>query len=104
MLCCLIDSRRAAAAYLRISTNLVTERESEYIVKIAENCQAVSDMVSAFRDKVCRSSTCDTAYNTVKAFGVFTPALRQEQIRMLEKALILDEESCRLAESMLPSM
>lgn len=101
MLCCLIDSRRAAADYLRTSTYLVTEKESEYLVKIAENCQEISDMVSAFRDKVCCSSACETAYNTVEAFGVSMPALRQEQIRMLEKALILDEESCRLAESML---
>ncbi|MDE6750023.1 MAG: helix-turn-helix domain-containing protein [Lachnospiraceae bacterium] len=101
MLCNLLDSRHAAASYLRTSIYLTTENESVYLAKIAENCQAISDMVYAFREKVRNSSTCATDYNTVNAFVVSTPDLREEQVNMLEAALALDEESCRLAELIL---
>lgn len=101
MMCSLMDSRNAAASYLHISTYLATENESVYLTKIAENCQAISDMVYAFREKVRDSSTCATAYNMVNAFGVSTPELREEQVNILEAALALDEESCRMAELIL---
>ena len=101
MLCSLMDSRSAAAAYLRTSTYLVTENESEYLFEIAENCQTISNMISAFRNKLHLSSACEIAYNTVNAFGVSTPELRKEQINLLENALVLDAESCQLAEQML---
>lgn len=101
MLYSLIDARRAAASYLRTSVYLAAEKESEYLVKIAENYQAVSDMVSAFRDKVQASSTCAIAYNTINAFGVSTPELRKEQISLLEKVQFLEEKNCGLAEIIL---
>lgn len=101
MLCNLIDARCAAAAYLRTSTYLLEERESGYLVQIAENCQRISDMVYSFRDKVCRSSACAISYNTINAFGVSTPKLREEQISLLKDTLALDEESCGLAELIL---
>lgn len=101
MLCNLIDARRAAAVYLRASTYLLGERESEYLAKIADNCQLISDMVSTFRDKVYHFSDCRIAYNTLDAFGVSTPELRREQISLLGDALALDEKSCGLAELIL---
>lgn len=97
MLCSLIDSRYAAASYLRMSVYLVTEKESVYLAKIAENCQTIADMVLAFRRKVQRSSACEIAYNTVNAFGVSTLELRKEQVGLIESILVLEEESCRLA-------
>lgn len=101
MLYSLIDARRAAASYLRACIYLAAEKESEYLVKIAENYQAISDMVSTFRDKVLASSTCAIAYNTINAFGVSTPGLRKEQISLLEKVRLLEEENCGLEDMIL---
>ncbi|MDE6619576.1 MAG: helix-turn-helix domain-containing protein [Lachnospiraceae bacterium] len=104
MLCSLMDARRAAASYLRESCSLLTEKEQEHLAKIAENEQSIADMVSAFRDKICRPAGCAISYNTVKTFGASTPQLRREQIGLLEKALVLEEENCRLAELILERM
>lgn len=101
MLCSLADSRRAAAAWLRESRTLLTAEGREYLAQIAENCQTIFDTVSAFRDRVCLTSTCRIAYNTLNAYGVSTPGLRREQIHLLENALVLEEENCRLAELIL---
>lgn len=101
MLCNLADARRAAAAWLREDTSLANETGRQYLAKIAENCQTISDTVSAFRDIVRRASTCEIAYNTINAYGVSTPGLRKEQIALLENALVLEEENCRLAELIL---
>ena len=101
MLCNLIDSRRAAASYLRENIALLTEQSQEYLTKIAGNCQTIADTLSAFRCKLYRSSVYTASYNTINAFGVSTPELRKEQIDHLENALILEEENCRLAESIL---
>lgn len=103
MLCSLIDSRRAAASYLHenVYISLMSENEQKYLAKIAENCRTISAMFSGFRSKLQDSSRCEIAYNTVKAFGVSTPELRKEQIDLLKKALILDEESCQLAQLIL---
>lgn len=101
MLCNLIDARHAAASYLRENTALLTGQGQEYLAKIAENCQTIADMASAFRCKVYRSSACAALYNTITAFGVSTPELRKEQIDLLENALTLEEENCRLAELIL---
>lgn len=104
MLCNLVDARQAAASYLSESRFLLTEKEQEPLIKIAENEQAIADMIDAFRDKVCRRSGCAISYNTVKNVGVSTPQLRREQIGLLEKALALEEENCRLAELILQEM
>ncbi len=104
MLCNLVDARQAAASYLSESRFLLTEKEQEPLIKIAENEQAIADMIVAFRDKVCRRSGCVISYNTVKNVGVSTPQLRREQIGLLEKALALEEENCRLAELILQEM
>lgn len=101
MLCSLIDARRAAASWLRGNIALLSEKGREYLAKIAENFQAISDTLSAFRYKVSHSSACAISYNTVKAFGVSTPELRKEQARLLENALVLEDENCRLAELIL---
>lgn len=101
LLCSLIDSRGAAVLWLRDNIDLIPEKGKGYLTKIAENCQTIFDTVSAFRNKVLHSSTCETAYNTVNAFGVSTSKLRKEQIHLLENALILEEENCRLAELIL---
>ncbi|MDE6640753.1 MAG: helix-turn-helix transcriptional regulator [Acetatifactor sp.] len=101
MLCNLADARRAAAAWLREDMSLIYETGRQYLAKIAENCQTISDTVSAFRDRVRRTSACEIAYNTINAYGVSTPGLRKEQIELLENALVLEEENCRLAEMIL---
>ena len=101
MLCNLADSRRAAASWLREHTSLANETGRQYLAKIAENCQTISDAVSAFRDVVRRTSTCKITYNTINAYSVSTPVLRKEQIILLENALVLEEENCRLAELIL---
>lgn len=98
MLCNLIDARQAAASYLGDNLSLLTGRKQQYLAKIAENCQAISDRISAFRSKVCHASNCRIEYNTVNAFGVSTEKLRKEQVSLLESVLALDEESCGLAE------
>lgn len=101
MLCNLADSRRAAAVWLREDTSLANETGQQYLAKIAENCQTISDTVSAFRDMLRRTSTCKITYNTINAYSVSTPGLRKEQIVLLENALVLEEENCRLAELIL---
>ena len=67
------------------------------LAKIAKNLHAISEWFSAFRNKMRQSSKCDISYNTIHAFGTATPEFRREQIRLLENALILEEENCRLA-------
>lgn len=101
MLCSLIDSRQAAAAWLKESGDLLMEAGQEHLAKIAENYRMIADSVAAFRCKISQSSTCEIAYNTVSAFGVSTPELRKEQINLLENALVLEEENCRLAKLIL---
>lgn len=97
MLCNLEDARRAAASYLRGNRALLTEQGQEYLTKIAKNEQAIADMVFAFRNKINRSSDGAGSDNMVKIFGASTPQLRREQISLLEKVLVLEEENCRLA-------
>lgn len=101
MLCSLIDARHAAAVWLQESSSLLTKDGREYLAKIAENCQKIVEMVSAFRGRTLQSSACMIEYNTISTHGVSTPELRKEQIRLLENALLLEEENCRLAELIL---
>ena len=101
MLGTLLDSRRAAAAWLRENLSLVPGTGKEHLEKIAENYQAIADQVSAFRRKICVSSGCEIRYNTTKAAGVSSPGLRREQIRLLEHAIVLEEENCQLAQQVL---
>lgn len=101
MLCSLIDARCAAVSYLHENITLMPESGQEYLKKIVINCQTISDMISEFRNKINHSSACNITYNTTNAFGVSTPKMRKEQIDLLEKALILDEENCRLAQLIL---
>lgn len=100
MLCSLIDARRAAASYLHENISLLTGKKREHLEKIAENFLFISDSFSAFRTKH-RSSTCKISYNTINAFGVSMPKHRREQIKLLENALVLEEENCQLAELIL---
>ena len=104
MLFHLIDSRRAAASYLRENVSLLPEEGQTLLSKMAENCQRISEMVSDFRNRVENMSSCEIAHNTVDATGGSTPELRREQIRLLEQALILDQENCKLASLILESM
>lgn len=101
MLCNLIDARSAASVWLQENLLLVPEAGREYLARIAGNCRAIGDTLSAFWDRVHQTSNCGIAYNTGNAFGVSTPKLRREQIRLLGNALDLEEESCRLAELIL---
>ena len=101
MLCSLIDARNAAAAWLQESSSVLTEDGREHLAKIAENCRKIADMASAFRDRTYQSSVCAIKYNTIRAYGVSAPELRKEQISLLEAALVLEEENCRLAERIL---
>ncbi|MCI9142753.1 MAG: helix-turn-helix transcriptional regulator [Lachnospiraceae bacterium] len=101
MLCCLGDARQAAASYLRESLPLLPESGQSYLAEIMANCETISRMISGFRDRLSRSPACAISYNTVRAFGVSTPRLREEQIILLKKALELEEENCRLAQKIL---
>lgn len=101
MLCSLADSRQAAAAYLRESSSAIPERGRERLERMAVNCQMISDMISGFRDKTGRESSCDLVYNGVSGFGASLPKLRKELIGLLEKALGLEEENCRMAQLLL---
>ena len=101
MLGTLVDSRRAAAAWLRENLSLVPETGRERLERMADNCQAIADGAAAFRTRLSRSSVCEIAYNTVKASGASTSGLRREQIALLEQALSLEEENCQLAREVL---
>ena len=101
MLGTLIDCRRAAAVWLGENLSAVSEAGRERMEKIADNCRTIADKASEFRNKICRSSVCEIAYNSVKTAGASTPTLRKEQIALLEQALVLEEENCRLARSVL---
>lgn len=107
MICSLIDSRCAAAAWLRSVNQNISEKaeeckqQKEYLEKMAANCQYISDMFTEFRDKLHNSFSCEISYNTINAHGASSPALRAEQINLLENALIIDVENCRLAKLIL---
>ena len=101
MLCCLIDARSAAASWLREGIPLIPEAGREHLEKMARNEQLISETLAVFKGRVEHSSGCEIAYNTGEAFGVCTAELRKEQIGILEHALILEEENCRLAEAVL---
>ena len=101
MLCSLIDARSAAARYLRESLPLIPERGQGLLDKMSENYKWISNTFAAFRRKISQSSTCAISYNAVNAFAASTPELRREQAALLGNALRLEEECCRLAESIL---
>ena len=107
MICSLIDSRCAAAAWLRSVNQNISEKaeeckqQKEYLEKMAANCQYISHMFTEFRDKLHNSFSCEISYNTINAHGASSPALRAEQINLLENALIIDVENCRLAKLIL---
>ncbi len=62
-------------------------------------------MLTAFRDKSSAAAdACSLTYNTDVEFKVAVSKLgemRREQTALLEKALLLEEENCRLAELIL---
>lgn len=101
MLGALIDARSAAADWLRENLSVIPQAGREHLAKIAENCQAIADNLSAFQHRAGHASGCEIAYNGFKAAGASTPALRKEQIALLERALVLEEESSRLAKLLL---
>lgn len=101
MLCNLIDARNAASAWLRENLLLVPEAGRGDLEKIAGNCQAIADTFSMFQNKVYQTSNSKIAYNMGNAFGVSTPELRREQVRLLGDALVLEEENCKMAERIL---
>ena len=97
MLCHLIDSRQAAACWLKENIALLDGKEKEALGGIAKNCQKIADMALTFREKVGRLSACEIQYNTICFFGADTPVLRREQAKLLGAALKLEEESSNLA-------
>lgn len=101
MLCNLIDARHAASVWLQENLQLVSETCRERLTRMTGNFRKISDMLSAFRKSVYRSSVSGIAYNTENAYSVSTPELRGEQINLLEDALVLEEENCQLAEELL---
>lgn len=101
MLCNLADARQAAALWLRDNVPLLTREGQTHLLRMADNCRAIADMLSAFRGRLRHSSACAVSYNGENAFGISATELRNEQIGLLESALALDEESCRLAKLLL---
>lgn len=80
---------------------MVPEAARGRLARMADHFQVISDTLSSFRDRVGCASPCAIEYNVINGFGVSTPALRQEQIGLLEHAVVLEEENCRLAEEVL---
>lgn len=105
MLVSLIDARESAACYLEESAALLQEGSREHLEKIGANCRSLSGMLTAFRDKSSAAAdACSLTYNTDVEFKVAVSKLgemRREQTALLEKALLLEEENCRLAELIL---
>ncbi len=101
MLCQLVDARKAAERWLTENLPLVEGRRREELARMAQNCRAICDTISAFQDRVQSLSSCGIVSDTVRVRGVSTEELHREQIAVLEKALALDEESCHLAQSIL---
>lgn len=97
MLGALIDARSAAAAWLRENLSVIPQTGRGHLAKIAENCRTIADELSAFQHRIGHASESEITHNTVKAAGASTSALRKEQIALLERASVLEEESCRLA-------
>ncbi|MDE7211777.1 MAG: helix-turn-helix domain-containing protein [Lachnospiraceae bacterium] len=97
MLFQLADSRRAAAAYLSESISLLPKSSQVHLGEMAKNCQEISDLAYAFWDKLKETCTCRISYNSMEASGASTRELREEEIALLKRALVLDEENCRLA-------
>lgn len=101
MLCNLADARQSAASWLQESVSAMPERGREHLEKMALNCRMISDMIFAFREETGQDVSCDPTYHTVGGFGASLPKLREKQISLLEKALVLEEENCRLAQLLL---
>ncbi len=97
----LIDSRRAAAAYLKESMDLLPEKGRTYLAKMADNCREIADKMSDFRGRLEGAAACGIEYNESDAFGAASSKLRKEQAGLLGEFLELDEESCRLAQLIL---
>lgn len=105
MLVNLIDARKSAACYLEEAVTLLPDGSRQHLEKIGANCQSLSGMLTAFRDKnSAAADACSLTYNTDVTFGAVVSKLgemRREQTALLEKALLLEEENCRLAELIL---
>ena len=93
----LIDARRSADIYLRENTDILKKDSSNLLINIADNYRIICRMLSDFRDKV--KFCCDTGvtYNSLNVTGVAARELRQEQIKILENIINLEEENTKLA-------
>lgn len=93
----LIDARRAAEIYLRDSVTLLSQEKQSQLIMIADNYKVIHELVSVFRDKVNFCCDTETTYNSLRVTGEATRELRQEQIKVLERVLYLEQENMDLA-------
>jgi hypothetical protein len=93
----LIDARREAEIYLRDNVDLLSKDKQILLLKIIDNYKSIHKSVSSFRDKVKYCCETDINYNMTKVTGVATRELRQEQIKLLEHVLCLEQENVELA-------
>lgn len=105
MLVSLIDARQSAACYLAEAAALLPECSRHHLEKIGENCRSIAGMFTDFRDKTAGTAeTCSLTYNTDSEFRIAISKLediRREQAALLQQALLLEEENCRLAQLIL---
>lgn len=101
MLCSLIDSRQAAAVWLRENLSLLAETAQKHLEKMAENFRTIAEALSAFRCRACQSLLSEAADSMADVSGVSTKELRREQMHLLENALLLEEENYGIAETIL---
>ena len=93
MLLCLIDARRCAGAYLRENVCLLSGDSQNLLIKIANNFDIITKTLSDFRFKIKFDDKIEITYNMIKANGVSTSELRQEQIVLLQDILKLEQDN-----------
>ncbi len=105
MLVSLIDARQSAACYLEEAAALLPECSRRHLEKIGANCRDIAGMFADFRDKTGGTAeVCSLTYNTDSEFRIVVSKLedvRREQAALLQQAVLLEEENCRLAQLIL---
>ena len=76
-----------------------------HLEKIGANCRDIAGMFADFRDKTGGTAeACSLTYNTDSEFRIAVSKLedvRREQAALLQQAVLLEEENCRLAQLIL---
>lgn len=101
MLLNLLDARHSAEKYLRQSTSLLPEEKQGSLIKLAENYHTICEMISSFQAKVRDYHKRKNSDDFIDGVNVSTPELRKEQICLLEKIILIEQENCETAKMIL---